>query len=461
MKIHRAITAAIIAVLLCRTLSFHASAMSDDSTQQCITEFCRETKCSNVSVAVCEPEEVRFFGDKDGIYQIGSMTKAFTGLAVQELIDNGLISESDTVSEYIPGFEAYYRSEKVDITINCLMEQKSGYTNSERDYPSADTDMTLPEWAYSISGRELKSRPGEKYAYSNVNFDLLGAVIENVSGISYREYMEKNIFAPLGLHSTSAGMPEDSGRIVKGSRPGYRHVFEYTLPIREASVPAGYMCSDTVDMSRWIRLWLGNEETPASLKSAMEHIKSRLGDEGSYYAGWERFPDGVIGHSGGTPNYSSRIVFSEESGIGVCVLTNINAAASTDSLCDSVFDMVSGKGYPGIRHDVWTIFDIIFSVLSAAEILLLTAVLFIGNRKLLLSADIALILLFTAIMTVFPMIFGADMREIVLVWAPLSVCGGLILMAADIIVISIRYVRVRINDNRNKTGGEQAVDGDS
>ena len=116
------------------------------------------------------------------------MTKAFTGLAIRKLINEGLVNEDGAVSDYIKGFEAYYDSEAVDITVRNLLEQKSGYTNNENDYPSATETMTLYEWADSISGCELSFKPGTQYAYSNVNYNLLGLIIENVSGVSYREY---------------------------------------------------------------------------------------------------------------------------------------------------------------------------------------------------------------------------------------------------------------------------------
>ncbi len=86
------------------------------------------------------------------------------------------------VSDYIPGFEAYYDDEKVDITVRNLLEQKSGYTNVEKEYPGASETMNLSEWADSISGRELSFKPGTEYAYSNVNYNLLGLIIEKSFG---------------------------------------------------------------------------------------------------------------------------------------------------------------------------------------------------------------------------------------------------------------------------------------
>ena len=160
------------------------SAENSDSIQSLVSEFQKETGCKDVSVVVYENGEASFYGDSNGLYQIGSMTKAFTGLAIQKLIIEGKLSADDKISDLIPGFEAYYGSEKVDITVQNLLDQKSGFTNNEKDYPSATEEMSLEEWAESMSGKELKSAPGSEYSYSNVNYNLLGLMIEKVSGMT-------------------------------------------------------------------------------------------------------------------------------------------------------------------------------------------------------------------------------------------------------------------------------------
>ena len=459
-------------ILLCKT-AVKSSAMTSGNgeTDELIAEFCSSTKCRNVSVAVYDNGEISYYGDKDGLYQIGSMTKAFTGLAVQKLICEGKISEKDTVSKFIPGFEAYYDAKSVDITIQNLLDQNSGYTNSESDYPSATEDMTLDEWAMSISGKGLKSEPGTEYAYSNANYNLLGLVIENVSGMTYREYMEKEILTPLGLTNTFVGKPEvstngednakDSTGIVEGTRLGYRHAFNYPIPVREASIPAGYFYSNASDMAHWIEIWTGNCDLPEEFKEPVENVKKQLKTVGDYHSGWELFENDVIGHSGGTPNYSSRIVFSKDGRTGVCVLTSLNVAASTDSLCNGIYDIIVRNEKGNIAGDIWTVFDIIFTVVTLAGILLLISALKIRNRTALIIMDGTIIIILALILILFPVIFGAGMKDIVRIWAPLSLAGGLAVMAADITVISIKLISGIKHARSIKTGGGAAPHGHS
>lgn len=458
-----------------------AAPSGDEGISSLIAQFGSSTKCRNVSAVVFDNGEISYYGDKEGLYQIGSMTKAFTGLAVHKLIVEGKLSEDDVVSKFIPGFEAYYDTELVDITIQNLLDQKSGYTNSESDYPSATAEMTLDEWAKSISGKELKSLPGTEYAYSNTNYNLLGLIIEKVSGMSYRDYLESEILTPLGLTDTYVGVPEagtlevnasevskygesvkEAGmRIIEGTRLGYRHAFNYHIPVREASIPAGYFYSNATDMARWITIWTGNADVPADFAEPIKNVKDLLQTVGDYHSGWELFENDVIGHSGGTPNYSSRIVFSADGSAGVCVLTNLNVAASTDSLCNGIYDIIVRNEKGIITGDIWTVFDIIFTVVTIVCIVLLLISVIIKKKTALIITDGTLILLLTLILILFPIIFGAGMKEIAGTWAPLSLTGGLILMVVDIAVISIKLLSGIKHARSIKTGGGAAPHGHS
>lgn len=423
-----------------------------------IGSYKKETRCTDVSAVVYADGTEEHLGSADSLYQIGSMTKAFTGLAVQELIHEGRVSETEDISAYIPGFTAYHGGELVRITTYDLMTQRSGYTNDERAYPSAADGMTLTDWAMTISGRELMSAPGDRYEYSNVNYDLLGAVIENVTGMTYADYMQGAVLTPLGLTSTCSVNDADADRTIHGTRIGYRIPFTYDIPIAEARVPAGYLCSDTADMGRWLAVWIGDADIPDDLRACIDDIKAHLKEEGDYYAGWERRADGVIGHSGGTANFSSRIVFSEKDHAGACVLTNINAAASTDSLCDGILDVTRGREPQGIRTDIWTVFDITFTIASAVCAVLITATALSGRTFAAVTGASAAVL-FAAVMIVFPAVFGASMTDIVFVWAPWSVGGCLLMMIGAFIAAEIRIWGLRYGYNK-KTGARQAADGD-
>ncbi|MBR3465317.1 MAG: beta-lactamase family protein [Clostridiales bacterium] len=411
-----------------------------------VSEFRSQTKCGSVSVVVYDKGEFSYYGDAESLYQIGSMTKAFTGLAVQKLISSGKLSKEDKVSDLIPGFTAYFGSSETDITVENLLMQRSGYTNNENDYPAAKEGETLAEWASEISGKQLKSKPGTEYEYSNVNYNLLGLITEKVTGMSYREYMEKEILIPLGLSAVSAGKPADENSVIGGTRLGFRNVFGYETPVREGSIPAGYFYSNTADIGRWLKAWIENKDPD------MDAVLENLNEKGDYYAGWERAEGDVIGHSGGTPNYSSRIVFSRSKGTGVCVLTNLNVASTTDSLCNSIFAELTGSGNTGLACDVWTVFDIIFTSVSAVFAALLLVIIIIRKKGLLAFLGSLSAILTALVLILFPVIFGADIRSIAFTWAPWSFLSGIILMAACAAGSFLKLITVKVNEGRTKTG---------
>lgn len=458
MKKRKFISVFIVSIVLIFACIQNVFAMRQDSPESngietLIQDFKNDTSCEEVSVVIYDKGDVTYYGDGGALYQIGSMTKTFTGLAVQKLITEGRVDEDMAIASYIPGFEAYYDGELAEITVRNLLEQKSGFTNSEKDYPSAEEGVTLSEWADGLSGCSLSSKPGTEYAYSNVNYNLLGLIIENVTGKSYKDYMEQEILIPLGLANTFVGTPTD-GRIIEGTRLGYRHVFNYPMTVKEARIPAGYFYSNTEDMGRWIAIWTddGVEDSvvPEELREPLAKVKETFKNEGDYYSGWELFADGVIGHSGGTPQYSSRIVFDETKNIGVCVLCNLNVAATTDSLCNNIYDILAGKGSGELATDIWTIFDKIFISVTIVGGILLIVLLALKKRAVILILGAFLLLLLVLVLVLFPIIFRAGMMEIMFIWAPLSLTGGLLILMIDTFVAIIKLMIRKKNADYNK-----------
>ena len=444
MRYFKAATIIMLTVFIaaCNIMCVYASD-KDDRISAYVDEFQDKTCCEAVSVVVIDHGKTAFYGDQDKLYQIGSMTKAFTGLAAVKLIREGTLNEDSRLSELIPGFTAYYDSKPYEITIGDLLAQTSGYTNKEAEYPSAQPGQTLQEWAEGISGKELASKPGDKYAYSNVNYDLLGAVIERATGRSYKDFMTSEILTPLGLVNTYVSVPEERIDIVSGSRPGFRHAFRYDIPVAEGRIPAGYFYSDTKDMLRWMQIWSETADITDEYKELVTEVKNHLNDTDDYYSGWQAFENGVIGHSGGTPNYSSRMVFSKTGATGVCVLTNMNVAASTDGLCNGIYEIVDDKVPAGIPTDVWTVFDIIFSTVTLVGLLMIIPAIFIRKRRVAWVFLTGIILITVAICIVMPVVFGSGLGEILFTWAPYSMTCGLIILVIDIMIFGFRICKLK------------------
>ncbi len=168
---------------------------------------------------------------KDSIFRCYSMTKPVTSVAVMTAVEQGLISLSDPVSMYLPGF----KDQKVwtenglvpanrEVTLQDLMDMTAGVTYPDASFPAgeymqtmidkyyANLEAGIPTTTYDLANligqQPLKFHPGEGWCYSFCA-DVLGAVIEVVSGKKYSNYLKETIFLPLGMTDTDFFVPEE------------------------------------------------------------------------------------------------------------------------------------------------------------------------------------------------------------------------------------------------------------
>ena len=162
----------------------------------------------NVSYASEEGEkEITSSEDKDMVYGIGSVSKVYVTTAVMQLVDQGKVELDAPVTDYIDDFEMADERYK-DITVKMLMNHTSGIkgTTSENLFLYGDNDFDAPENILeNLKTQTLKADPGEYAAYCNDGFELLEIIVERVSGMSYTEYVEKNIVAKIGAESIYTG----------------------------------------------------------------------------------------------------------------------------------------------------------------------------------------------------------------------------------------------------------------
>lgn len=145
--------------------------------------------------------------DQDTIFHWGSITKTFTGIAIMQLRDRGLLRLDDPVIDYLPEIKAIHNpfGDMETITIRQVMSHSTGLRNptwpwggSEPWHPHEPT-----EWAQLVAMMpytNVQFQPGSRYSYSNPAIIFLGRIIEMLSGDPYEAYIDKNIFKPLGMY---------------------------------------------------------------------------------------------------------------------------------------------------------------------------------------------------------------------------------------------------------------------
>lgn len=449
-----------------------ATSTTPEQIDRIIREEISKAKIPNAAAVVIHGEGIEYFFypdagnelvlNKNALFQIGSLSKAYTGLGILLLEDDGLLSLDDPVNKYLPWFTVSYEGKSIppeELTIANLLFQTSGFTNNDAKYPGASSGMSIEESVHQINGSELAFYPSQQFAYANTNYRILGLIIEMVSGQSYDTFMTEHILLPLGLESTytSPQNAQNTGKAVEGSRLSFLRTWTYDIPVAEGNIPAGYIYSNSQDMCRWLQIHMGNIKASEQLeriieKSHQPNPGSIVDDNTHYAAGWYVDDEtGEIYHSGGTPNYSANVAIRPQSNIAVCVLTNINASSNTNNIATNILNILDGKSTTAYQADVWAIFDLIFSSITIAGIV--GTVLFILvalrllrqirkgqrkkmrlNRRYLLSLIPASILfLFTVSLAfVLPIIFGSSWMDIGL-WAPLSLLSGMV----SLIVLSV------------------------
>ena len=303
------------------------------------------------------------------------MTKPFTVLAILQQQQAGNLSLDDPVSNYVSALNLPQKGSIPwkHITLRSLATQQSGIPRNlaQGDLitePNRAADLGLPPINGSLSDLGLPScdslvnytaactptdllswattlqplfAPNQKSTYGNINFDLLGLVIANVSGVAYDEYITTRILQPLGMAGSGFTIPPDDVAAVPADGEFY---WSFYMGVQN---PTGGLYSSSGDLSTWLRyvlntynaqtLAVGNWFSPNSFSGSIDTF---------YGAPWEIFrarTNEVVGEklkstrpltfvtkSGGLPGYSSMVIMVPEYGIGVTILVAGNGKALED-----------------------------------------------------------------------------------------------------------------------------------
>lgn len=288
------------------------------------------------------------------LFEIGSNSKAFTALGILKLEEQGKIKLGDDVSKYIPWFRLKYKGNDVNITISQLMYHTSGipFNTIDKIQPSNE-ESALEDVVKMLINTELESQPGERFEYATINYDVLGLVIEKISGLSYESYMEENILKPMDLNNTFLYRDNvNSKHMTKGYKLELLKPCIYEAPVYRGNKPAGYIMSSGEDMAKWLKIQLGSYNNLKLSENLIEksHKPNRsvapYEDGSSYAGGWFVYQKGggIIRHEGSNPNYSSVIMFRPEDKVGVAVLSNINSECVA-SIANGVNRILQGMDY--------------------------------------------------------------------------------------------------------------------
>ena len=267
--------------------------------------------------------ELQVKNDPDTRYLLGSVSKQFTAAGILLLQAEGNLEVSEPISTYIPDYP-----QGDTITIQQLLTHSSGipnYTQFE-DFPTLMRTPTDPRGLVdTISEHKLDFDPGEKVAYSNSNYVLLGYIIEQVTGTSYDKFMESEVFQPLGM--TKSGYAHNRP-LIKKRAEGYSISGGELVnaPYIHMSIPyaAGALYSTVGDLHRWIQALSGQEFLDQKLKDKMFNPH-----QGGFVYGWiidELFDYRRISHAGAINGFKAAVNWFPDEKLEIIILSNYEHA---------------------------------------------------------------------------------------------------------------------------------------
>ena len=264
------------------------------------------------------------------VFEIGSITKQFTAAGILLLAQDGKLMLDDKLGMHIKEIPAAW----TNITLRHLMSHTSGLKNYT-GLPGFELTrhLTQQQFIERLGKEPLDFQPGASWKYCNSGFNLLGFVIENVSGKNYWSFMQERIFQRLGMNATTDRLPMN---IIANRAAGYEqtnHIWinrDYDLT---DVFSAGAIVSTVGDLAKWNGALDGNELLKAGSKEQMwTPAKLNDGKATKYGLGWfiEDFEEHkVIGHSGSTSGFSASIQRFPKEHLAVIVLTNTDEQIAT------------------------------------------------------------------------------------------------------------------------------------
>ncbi|WP_296312083.1 serine hydrolase domain-containing protein, partial [Winogradskyella sp. UBA3174] len=305
-------------------------------------------------------------------FGIGSVTKQFTAMLIMQLVEENTIKLQDTIGKYLP----YLPKEKANhITIHQLLSHTSGLShyNSLREVGVSlkdfgNTSYSPKALAKLIGRTDLVNKPGTTFYYSSFGYDLLGAILEEVSGKTFSELLNTSIIKPLGLKNTGYGTNEyNSNKLAKGY--SYQEVYgldwwtsehggkTIEVPFRDQSTAytAGGMYSTVKDLFIWSEALKSN----TLLSPELTKIMLTPNKHGHCY-GWVRNWDDIIekninvrlyGHGGALAGNSAFIALYDDE-TTIIYLSNRSNLKAEEILhqihlrANNLKDEYKLKGYP-------------------------------------------------------------------------------------------------------------------
>lgn len=304
------------------------SAYAEDDTENVyskidtyLSETIKKTHFPALSITIVNKNDILFqkaYGDcqsTDTPFLLGSVSKSFTALCIMQLVESGKINLDEKISTYLPEIK-----EGNKITVRQLLNHTSGLSEHQ-----------------NLGNIKIVGKQGE-HVYANVNYSILGCIIESVSGLTYEEYVSQNIFQPLSMSKSAISYEKATENGLIDSYENWFGVNTQTkpkYPISEnawITPSAGYISSSTNDLGKYLQMYLNDGQGIISKDSInkmfYENVSVNADIPYQYGMGWtlikDPLPQNVLRHAGLVETGMATIYIIPEMKIGFAVTVNTN-----------------------------------------------------------------------------------------------------------------------------------------
>lgn len=304
--------------------------------------------------------EKKILADADTVYRVGSITKMFTALMLEQLADDGKACLSDPVKKYFPEIELVQGRfpDAPPITLVQLATHTSGL-GREPDQKETYVTGAVDDWEKTLIAAlphlHYEYEPGTRFSYSNIGYAVLGAALSRAAGEPYVQYVHKHIFEPLGMsHSAFERNNHMWPHLAKGYQlTGQGDAVDSLTPQREHEtgrgykVPNGAIYTTLGDLARFASFMMGQGPDSVLKTPSLDRFQNQMAvqaDSGltsGYGIGFEvhrRNQYVVFGHGGSVAGYMSILFMIRDKGIGLIVFSN--GAADPVGLAEQSLDIL-------------------------------------------------------------------------------------------------------------------------
>jgi CubicO group peptidase (beta-lactamase class C family) len=286
----------------------------------------------------------------DMVFEIGSITKQFTAVGILMLAEEGKLALSDTLGKFFPGFPG-----GGSITLHQMLTHTSGlnnYTDMPEWVSMWRQDIAPRDFAEKFKEHPMVGAPGEKFAYSNSAYFMLGVVIEQASGMPYEQFLDARIFKPLGMENSYYGSWQ---QVIRNRAAGYQPASSgegfanATYLSFSQPYAAGSILSTVDDLMKWNEaLHAGKVLKPESLALAFQNHTTSDGKPIGYGYGWavtQVAGLNSVEHGGGIFGFVTYALYVPSEKLFVAVLTNRDDK-NPEEAAVRLAAMALGKPYP-------------------------------------------------------------------------------------------------------------------